>query len=312
MNIRPLEWRDLPTLFGYRHQSVYMDSSLLLTRGPMIMQGALKSYLGSTTGVFTYISNLNTEEYSQLIGQVMVAQDAQLAHLTFLTPQQSLSSPAVTDLLEYLVFASGENGAHHLMAEVEEWTPAYEALRRANFSVYTRQRIWKLDPSQSIKSEEKNWQTATSKHTIAIRALYTDLVPQMVRHVEPDSTQNPHGMVLYSAGELAAYVELKYGQRGVWAHPFIHPSVEDLADQFRGFLQQLPDRSTKPVYVCVRSYQSWLEHTLEEMGLSVGPRQAVMVKHMAIAQKAGIRNAMPALEGGQPEITTPITRSESN
>jgi hypothetical protein len=149
MNIRPLEWRDLPTLFGYRHQSVYMDSSLLLTRGPMIMQGALKSYLGSTTGVFTYISNLNTEEYSQLIGQVMVAQDAQLAHLTFLTPQQSLSSPAVTDLLEYLVFASGENGAHHLMAEVEEWTPAYEALRRTNFSVYTRQRIWKLDPSQS-------------------------------------------------------------------------------------------------------------------------------------------------------------------
>lgn len=278
----------------------------------MIMLGALKSYLGSTTGVFTYISNLNTTDNSQLIGQVMITQEAQIAHLTFLTPQQSLSSAGVTDLLEHLVFASGENGAHHLMAEVEEWTPAYEALRRANFSVYTRQRIWKFDPLQSTKPKETNWQTATSKHTTAIRALYTDLVPQMVRHVEPDSTQNPHGMVLFKAGELAAYVELKHGQRGVWTHPFIHPSVEDLADQFSGFLQQLPDRSSKPVYVCVRSYQSWLEHTLEELGMNAGPRQAVMVKHMAIAQKADLRNALPALERGQPEITTPITHSESN
>jgi hypothetical protein len=289
-----------------------MDSSLLFTRGPMIMQGALKSYLGSTTGVFTYVSKGNSEDNPQLIGQVMVPHDVHLAHLTFLAPQQSLSSPAVTDLLDYLVFSSGENGAHHLMAEVEESTQAYQALRRANFSVYTRQRIWKFDPSQSTKSRVANWQTAASKDTIAIRTLYTDLVPQMVRQVEPDSTQNPRGMVLYSEGGLTAYVELKYGQRGVWAHPLIHPGVEDFADQFRDFLQNLPERSSKPVYVCVRSYQSWLEHTLEELGLTEGPRQAVMVKHMAITQKAGIRNALPALEGGQPEITTPITRSESN
>jgi len=312
MNIRPLEWRDLPALYSYRHQSVYMDSALLLTRGPMLMQGALKSYLGSTTGVFTYVSNGNTEDNPQLIGQVMVAQNAKLAHLTFLTPQESLSSPAVTDLLEYLVFASGENGAHHIMAEVEEGTPAYEALRRANFSVYTRQRIWKFEPSQNGKSKDTNWQAAASKHTIAIRSLYNDLVPQMVRQVETDPTQNLRGMVHYNGDDLAAYVELKSGQHGIWAHPLIHPSVEDFADRFRDFLQQLPNRSSRPVYVCVRSYQSWLEHTLEELGSKPGPRQAVMVKHMAIAQKADIRSALPALEGGQPEITAPISRSESN
>ena len=166
MNIRPLEWRDLPTLYSYRHQSVYMDSALLLTRGPMLMQGALKSYLGSTTGVFTYVSNGNTENNPQLIGQVMVAQNAQLAHLTFLTPQESLSSPAVTDLLEYLVFASGENGAHHLMAEVEEGTPAYEAVHRANFSVYSRQRIWKFDPSQSGKLHPASTQSQSAHFTM--------------------------------------------------------------------------------------------------------------------------------------------------
>ena len=178
--------------------------------------------------------------------------------------------------------------------------------------MYTRQRIWKFEPSESAKSKEMNWQTATSKHTLAIRSLYTDLVPQMVRHVEPDATQNPSGMVLYSVGNLAAYVELKSGQRGIWAHPLIHPGLEDFADWFRDFLGQLPSRSSRPVYVCVRSYQSWLEHTLEELGSKAGPRQAVMVKHMAIAQKADLRSALPALEGGQPEITAPITRSESN
>jgi hypothetical protein len=197
------------------------------------------------------------------------------------------------------------------MAEVEENTRAYEALRRANFSVYTRQRIWKFDPPQQGKSKESDWVTATSKHTIAIRTLYYNLVPQMVRMVEPDSTKNPRGMVLFSAGELAVYVELKSGHRGIWAHPLIHPSMENFSNQFEDFLQRVPNRFSRPIYVCVRSYQSWLETTLEELGSQAGPRQAVMVKHMAAAQKADLRNALPALEG-QPEITAPITRSESN
>jgi hypothetical protein len=62
--------------------------------------------------------------------------------------------------------------------------------------------------------------------------------------------------------------------------------------------------------MCVRSYQSWIEHSLEDMQAEAGPLQAVMVKHLAIAKKVGNTFTLPALEGGQQEITTPFMRSE--
>jgi hypothetical protein len=64
------------------------------------------------------------------------------------------------------------------------------------------------------------------------------------------------------------------------------------------------------VYVCIRSYQSWLEAAMEDLGAEAGPKQAVMVKHLAVQQKAARQFALPALEGGQAEISAPIVRSE--
>jgi hypothetical protein len=46
------------------------------------------------------------------------------------------------------------------------------------------------------------------------------------------------------------------------------------------------------------------------MQAEAGPLQAVMVKHLAIAKKVRNTFTLPALEGGQQEITTPFMRSE--
>ena len=71
-------------------------------------------------------------------------------------------------------------------------------------------------------------------------------------------------------------------------------------------LLQLPNQRTRPIYTCIRSYQSWLEAILEEIGAQPGPRQAVMAKHIAIAQKAERPFALPALETSHPEVSAPI------
>jgi len=55
-----------------------------------------------------------------------------------------------------------------------------------------------------------------------------------------------------------------------------------------------------------------LEPALQELGAEAGPRQALMCRHMAIVQKAEIRNATPTLERGHAEVTSPITRLKSN
>jgi hypothetical protein len=312
MQVRPFEWRDLPILHRHRHQSIFLDNALVLTRGSLLVPGALLSFLAPTMGVFTCVINGGSQEAPLLIGQAIHTQGSQCAHLTFLTPEAALRSPLVSGLLEYLVILSGERGAQRVIADVDEQTAAFDALQGEHFVVYSRQRIWKFHDHLEMASKPSAWRTAMSMDSIAIRSLYNKLVPGLVQQVEPYAAYNPRGLVLYQGAELFAYVELKYGLRGIWAKPFVHPGAEGIQAHFQSLLHKIPTRFSRPVYICVRSYQSWLESALEELGAEAGPRQALMGRHMAIVQKAEIRNATSALDRGHAEATSPITRLNSN
>jgi hypothetical protein len=262
-------------------------------------------------GLFTSVQSTDDSGAEQAIGQFIHPQGSQFAHLTFLTPQTALESPAATGLLDYMATVSGERGALRMLADVDEHTPAFDALRMCGFAVFNRQRIWQLTGHPPLEAQHESWRAAASQDGLAIRSLYNDLVPALVQQAEPFGTQRPRGVVYYRDGELLAFVELRYGQRGIWVQPFVHPDAEDISGQFISLMHKIPNRRSRPLYICVRSYQSWLEPLIEEMGAEAGPRQAVMVKHLAAAQKALRAFALPALEGGQPEITAPIARSES-
>jgi hypothetical protein len=309
MTVRHFDWRDLSGLRRWRHETIFMDSSLVLTRGPLVVQGALLSYLAPNSGIYTAVSD-TPEQASPVFGQVMQSNDSPFAHLTFITPDTGLDSPALPELLEYLVTLSGGRGALRLLADVDEQTQTYQALRRAGFAIYTRQRIWQLTGRPIGPAIAADWRWARSRDLVAIRSLYTNLVPGLVQQVEPYPNSQPRGMVLYKNGDLLAFVEIKTGSRGVWAQPFVHPDALDISELFVDLVQKLPYRHSRPLYLCVRSYQSWLDSALEDLGAEAGPRQAVMVKHLAIAQKATWAYTIPALEGGQPEITAYIRGEE--
>lgn len=308
MNVRQFDWRDLTNLHRNRNNSVFLNSALVLTRGPMLMSSALISYLAPSTGVFTYVCRSNSKDDTILIGQGLHNPGSHLAQMTFFTPHSALDSPVAQNLIEYLVFVIGKSGAFHLMAEVEESGSAYEALRRANFSVYTRQRVWRIPLTKEVEPSEKTWREVKDMDTLPITSLYNDLVPQLVRQVEPYSARSQNGLLQYDGDRLAAYAEIRAGHRGIWIQPFVHPGVEDVSRRFHDLLLEIPNRFSRPVYMCIRSYQSWLEGSLENSGAEAGPRQAVMVKHIAAPQKAEVGKALPALDGSQPEITAPISQ----
>lgn len=311
MLVRTFDWRDLPSLHRNRYKSVYMDSALVSTRGPQLFPGALLSYLASSVGVFTCVADGNETGEELVIGQFIHLLDSHFGHLTFMTPEAALSSPGVPALLDYMASLLGERGAMHLLADVDERSQAFEPLRKSGFAIYGRQRIWKLVDSLSRHEEANPWRAAVSQDTIAIRSLYNNLVPALVQQAEPFLLDRPRGLVYYQEGDLLAFVELRYGHRGIWAQPFVHPDAGDFSERFVDFLHKVPRRYYRPVYICVRSYQSWLEASIEELGGEAGPRQAVMVKHLAVQQKALRPVAIPALEGGQPEVTASIVRSEN-
>ena len=310
MTVHLVDWRDLPALHRFRHQSVYLDSSLVLTRGTMLMPGALLSPLAPATGVFTAVSSGENHQDPIVFGQVIHLQGWQFARLTFLTPDDALSSMTVAPLLEYLIALCGQRGALRMIAEVDEQTLAFEALHAVNFVIYARQRIWKFADKLPGMPGSGVWKTAVSRDVIEIRSLCNNLVPGLVQQMEPYSAQQPHGLVYYQQGILLAYAELKYGHRGVWVQLFIHPEAEAVSERLVELFWMISSRPTRPVYLCVRSYQSWLEPILESLGGQAGPRQAVMARHLAVAQKAMRPVALPARDAGQPEVTASIAQSE--
>jgi hypothetical protein len=77
------------------------------------------------------------------------------------------------------------------------------------------------------------------------------------------------------------YVNVSQGMYGIVLMPLIHPEVRDVSSKIASLVGRfLPDRRNRPIYLCVRSYQAWLEPALEDLGARAGERQAVMVKHL--------------------------------
>ena len=311
MAVRTFEWRDLPILLRYRHHGLFLDNASLLTRGPILVPaGAMLSSFAPATGIFTFLHLDDHNQTAPLIGQVAHTSNLPFAQITYLAPDTSLESKALPVLLEAMISYLGERGVFHLLTEVDERSIAFEALRRASFAIYVRQRIWRLSREPAENVNAKSWRTTVDRDLIAVRSLYNNLVPGLVQQVEPPPSGRLRGLVHQQGDELLAYVELKHGPRGIWVQPFIHPDAQGVAALLVDLLEGLPYPRSRPVYLCIRSYQSWLESTLQHLGAQAGPAQAVMVKHLAISKRVALTFALPAIEGGQPEATAPLVRSE--
>jgi hypothetical protein len=307
MNIRPFDWRDLALLHGYLNRGIFLDSTRALIHGNSVIPlGALLYFLGPSTHMFTYRCSYDTPSGSPLIGQMTYATGASYARLSFLAPEDAIDQGGLSALSDYMALQMGNKGAFHILADINESSQVFQLLHRAGFAIYARQRIWRLDGQPQGDQNPVPWRTALSRDVIGVRSLYCNVVPGLVQQVEPLPKKKLKGVVLYKGTDVIAFVELKYGRNGIWAQPFIHPDVGDFDCSLVHLLHELPNRGNRPLYLCVRSYQSWLESAIEAMGAQPGPVQAVMVRHLTIAQRESQAYKVPAMNGTRAEPTAPL------
>ena len=306
--IRPFSIRDIRTLHRYRNQGLFLDSIPSLTWGHTLVPArAIFSPFAAAAGIFTSVYRSDSDARQPLIGQVVHSAGAANAHITFLAPDAAIESPDLRPLLEDLTKHAGSRGAQSVIAEVDESTTTFESLRKAGFSIYARQSIWRLSAMADGRGKTSTWRRITYQDEFAARTLYNELVPALVQQVEPAPRHRQRGQVNYSNGDLSGYASITSGPSGIWTQPFIHPETDRTEVHLGDLLRALGPSEARPAYVSVRSYQGWLEQVLEDLGGEEGPRQAVMVKRTAQSQIAAEEYKLPAVEGGWTEITTPIS-----
>ena len=314
--IRSFDWRDLPLLHRIRARGLCLDSQLAYTRGPNVLQYALLDMLNPGRLAHTLVLRPGGQAS---IGQVLLPAGRNGAHIAFISPAEVLEDKDGVELLEAMARAAGEHGAHSLIAEVDEDSPAFESLRRSGFAIYSRQRIWQLlpdtpraEPSAPGSASSSVWRSESPADGVAITGLYANLVPALVQQVEPPPANHERGLVHWRQGELLGYLAVNSGPRGVWVQPYFHPAAEGPERLLGQALQELRDRRPRPLFMCVRSYQSWMTSPLHDLGFEARADQAVMVKRLAVTLRQAQPALMPALEGSLPKPTAPFTQAHTN
>lgn len=307
MNIRALDLLDLATLSRFRNDALLLDSTRALTRGNPLGAAGFLSHFNPARHVYTAIAKENGDS---LLGCVIHTPGETFARLLYLAPATNLTHPSLIPLIENLATEAGTWGALHIIAEVDENSNAFVPLRNSGFSVYAWQRLWDVS-SITGAAQTSGWKRAQSIDLPAIQSLYHQIVPPLLQIVEP--------LPRHAAGFLCnegvkCHVSLSSGTAGMVLAPIIHPDAVDVGASLSTLIRELPSRGTRPIYLCVRSYQAWLEPVLEDLGASAGARQAVMVKHLArmIKDEQAMKAVQPAGVSVQPSRVSHIeTKKQS-
>jgi hypothetical protein len=274
MSIRPLAIFDLPYVYSFRDEAIGLDTARTLTRGNPLGAVGLIAYVNPVRHIYSAIINGGQDA---ALGGVIHSRAETFAKLLFLAPTSQLGHPDLPQLIDHLSAQAGEWGAFHVLAEVDERSDAFVPLRKSGFSVYAWQRMWDVSHITDGDSVVE-WKRVRSIDVPSVQSLYHQIVPPLLQPIEPQ----PKGASGWMCDDgVKCYVSVSQGVYGIVLVPLIHPEATDVGAKLASLIANLPDRRNRPVYVCVRSYQAWLEPVLADLGGQGADRQAVMVKHLA-------------------------------
>lgn len=306
--MRSILWYDWLYLYRHRQQLTCLDNILLLTRGKPFSLTHLLFALHPTDHVYTGVYEPKGDQ-GRCIAQIYQSPKMSSAHINFMLQPEDIELQNLVPFLDGLVKQAGSWGAKQMIVDVETNSPNFLQFRQACFSVLAKQRVFKCpSPAKADNNSGKSWRIWSSADIPAMRCLYHTLVPPLVQPVEPLTRREMLGLVYYDEkSALQAYADLVYGPVGIWVLPVIHPQVkEDISELLIKMLQALPDLNGRSIYVTSRSYQPWVEHPLLDLSAEPGPEQALLVRYIALRERAKAEFTFAPIENGTREPTLPL------
>jgi len=302
--MRAFDWRDVRLVKKLGECGLCLDSESGLTRGCHPLSDALLAYLMPGSRPTTWIWR---DHHQAAFGQLRHRQRQEQARILYVAPGlDDAVQGGWMSLVDQLAAEAGRRGALSLIAEVDEASREFEALRTAGFAVYARQSVWKLARPLPGPVAEVGVRAADSKDVVGINILYANIVPRLVQQVEPPPT-DARGYVLEREGELIAFVDVRRGPAGIWVDPFLHPEAFELSDEVvQGVLSCLHNPSGLPVYLCVRRYQDWLQEVLAQIGFELQGAQAMLVKRLTARVMEPLLKPLPVVDH---QATRPVVRA---
>jgi hypothetical protein len=302
--MRAFDWRDVRLIKTLSEQGLCLDSESGLTRGCHPLSNALLAYLMPGTRPTTWVWR---DHHRGAFGQLRHRLHQEQARILFVAPalDDALEGGWMA-LVEQLAAEAGRRGAHNLIAEVDEASREFEALRVAGFAVYARQRVWRLARPMPGPAAEIGVRTADTRDGVGISVLYTNIVPRLVQQVEP-APSAARGYVLERDGELIAFLDVRRGPAGIWLDPYLHPEAFELSEGVvQSVLSCLPNPAGLPVFLCVRRYQDWLQEILAQIGFELQGAQAMLVKRLTARVMEPVLKPLPVVDH---QATRPVVRA---
>ncbi|MBG7610178.1 MAG: hypothetical protein IZT55_04850 [Anaerolineae bacterium] len=303
--LRPVSWRDLPTVFQYRHQGVFLYGAQVATRGNSLLPASLLHHLKPASHSCMWICK-DPATGVHIVGQSLHSPDTKFARLSFLAPRTALHAPGSQLLIDQLARLTGQQNSFYLLAEVEASSKIFEVLRLSGFTAYAQQRIWKISKKIPATPTKFSWKIAQSGDRLGIQALYRHVTPEKIQHFEDRNIASYKGLVYIHRSDVLGFAHVHYGSQGIWVQPYIQRNTLNAEEIILSLFNSIPERRSRPLHICVRSYQANIEPVLQSLAAIPGPQQTNMVKQLAVKTK--IRNliTLPNING-QPEISMPFS-----
>jgi hypothetical protein len=297
--VAPFRLRNINLLHRLSRHSVPLNLSLVLAEGADPLREALWSALWHETHP-TLVWQAESGDDAAFVQSVLLEGKSRAALLWLGGTAGAFgrNPDARLALLDALTAHTARRGVQSLHAEVAEGSQEQELLRQAGFAVYARQSLWRLPPDvwqmmavpdESAESAEPRFTPFTPADARDVEVLYAQLVPALVRAIEPSPPHSQAGAgqspiaathIFRHQRRLAGFAHIRTGLAAAWLHLLFSLDLPlDVAALLRPLLAGAKPALHQPLFCTLRPWAEWLAAPLRAVGFEPYASQVAMVKH---------------------------------